>query len=437
MIKNLTRFLFLALGLVIFAVSLPLVGAQEFSSTDFKILDPVLAPSGFSSSTDFQLFSSLAELAIGTSTAASFNLGAGFLFFPQVDTPAVSATAGVQEVALSWTASTGYLGWTVSGYDVGQATVSGGPYTYTSLGNVTSSTRTGLTASTAYYFVIRPLDTFGNALATSTEVTATPTAPAGGGGGGGGGGSGGSSDTSVKLSGRAYPLSQVTVLKDGQIAITTIAGPDAKFSVTLTNLNAGSYIFAVYGEDNSDRRSGLFTFPLTLTSGASTEIGGIILAPTIAIDKTEVRRGDDIAIFGQSQATSTITIAVNSEPEYFATTTADVDGVYLYNFDTAILALGDHSTKAKSRVGNEVSAFSPSLAFAVGVQNVPTPGAGCPARADLNDDCRVNLVDFSIAAYWYRRPFLAEFAVKELAKLNGDGQINLVDFSIMAYYWTG
>jgi hypothetical protein len=49
----------------------------------------------------------------------------------------------------------------------------------------------------------------------------------------------------------------------------------------------------------------------------------------------------------------------------------------------------------------------------------------------------VNLVDFSIAAYWYKRPLSADFKVKEAAKLNGDGKIDLVDFSIMAYYWTG
>ncbi len=421
--------------LAIFSVSFRFGFAEEFTSSSFRVLDPVLAPSGFSSSTSFQLFSSLAELAIGTSTASSFTLGSGFLLFPQVDTPAVSATAGAQQVALSWTASTGYLGWTVNGYDVGQATVSGGPYSYTSLGNVLSSTRTGLTASVPYYFVIRPLDVFGNALATSTEVTATPTASSGGGGGGGGGGS--SSDTEVILIGRAYPLSRVTVLKDGQVAITTIAGPDAKFNITVGDLNAGSYIFAVYAEDEAGRRSSLFTFPLTLTNGASTQISGIFLAPTIAVDKSEVKQGDNIAIFGQAQATSSVTIAVNSLQPFFATTTADVDGVYLYNFDTVVLELGDHSTKAKSTVGNEISSFSQTVAFKVGDQNVlPTPGA-CPAKADLNNDCRVNLVDFSIAAYWYHRPLSVDFAVKEKDKLNGDNQINLVDFSIMAYYWTG
>ena len=58
-------------------------------------------------------------------------------------------------------------------------------------------------------------------------------------------------------------------------------------------------------------------------------------------------------------------------------------------------------------------------------------------KGDLNGDCRVNLVDFSIAAYWYTRTLSSDFALKEQEQLNGDSKISLIDFSIMAYYWTG
>ena len=43
--------------------------------------------------------------------------------------------------------------------------------------------------------------------------------------------------TTVSFSGRAYPMSSVTILKDGQIALQTIAGPDANFSASLTRLS--------------------------------------------------------------------------------------------------------------------------------------------------------------------------------------------------------
>ena len=142
--------------------------ADEFTSSNYRVLDPVLAPAGYASSAGFQLWSSLSEIAVGTSSAVGFELGAGFLRFPFVSSPVVSATPGNNQVALSWSASVGGLGWTVSGYSVGQSTNAGGPYTYSAVGNVLASTRTGLTNGSTYYFVVIPLDAFNNALATSS-----------------------------------------------------------------------------------------------------------------------------------------------------------------------------------------------------------------------------------------------------------------------------
>jgi hypothetical protein len=41
-------------------------------------------------------------------------------------------------------------------------------------------------------------------------------------------------------------------------------------------------------------------------------------------------------------------------------------------------------------------------------------------------------VDFSIMAYWYKRP-----NPPASVDLNGDSKIDLVDFSILAFNWTG
>jgi len=189
-------------------------GATDFSSAAFTVKDPVLFSASYGTSTGYRLISTIGQIAIGTSTANSAtSTSAGFLYFPFASTPVVSATPGSAEVALSWTASVGFLGWTAGGYRVGQATVSGGPYSYASVGAVLSSTRTGLSNGTTYYFVIVIEDAFGNAIGTSTQVSGTPVAsslppppPSGGGGGGGPI----YPQTIVSFSGRAYPLSNVT-----------------------------------------------------------------------------------------------------------------------------------------------------------------------------------------------------------------------------------
>lgn len=260
------------------------------------------------------------------------------------------------------------------------------------------------------------------------------------GGGGGGGGGGGfyipSPKNAVNFYGRAYPETIVTILKDGQIVATTVTGPDANFQISITSLSVGNYIFSVYGKDRENRRSSSVTFPVGVTQGVIINITGIFLAPTIDVDKKEVKRGDNIAIFGQGVPYGEITISINSEEEIFVKTNTDADGIYLYNFDTSPLAIRQHLTKSKVAADGMISSFGKTVTFNVGTKTVFKEKPEF-LKGDFNNDGRVNLVDFSIAAYWYKRSISVEFARKEAERLNNDGKIDLVDFSIMAFYWTG
>ncbi|MEK7464461.1 MAG: dockerin type I domain-containing protein [Patescibacteria group bacterium] len=58
------------------------VGATDFTSQNFMIKDPVInVGAGFSTSSGFQLFSSLGQEAIGFSSGQDFILQSGFLYF--------------------------------------------------------------------------------------------------------------------------------------------------------------------------------------------------------------------------------------------------------------------------------------------------------------------------------------------------------------------
>jgi hypothetical protein len=164
-------------------------------------------------------------------------------------------------------------------------------------------------------------------------------------------------------------------------------------------------------------------------------VSGIYLAPTIDVDKDVVKQGHPLTIFGQSSATSTISIMVNSSQELYFETPSDNNGVYSYTFITSPLELGNHSTHSLASKSGQVSNSSNAVAFQVGTQDVvrSQPGKGtCGPRGDLNCDGHVNLIDFSIEAHWYKKKgFPAAY------DLNGDGKIDLVDFSIMASNWTG
>ncbi len=268
---------------------------------------------------------------------------------------------------------------------------------------------------------------------TSTATpTATPVQIIGGGGGGGGGGNTPTSITQVIFIGKAYPGSQIFLLKDAQMVAQTISDPAANFKISISGLSGGSYVFSIYGEDRQGRRSNLFTFPISITSGVITQISNIFIAPTIDIDKQEVKRGDNLAIFGQSTPKSEVTISINSEEEIFRKINVGSDGSYFYNLDTSVLEAGSHLVKSKAALLGEISTFSKVLSFVVGSKTVLKPKETKITKADINKDGKVTLVDFSVAAYWYKKP-----SPPASADLNGDGKVTLTDFSIMAYYWTG
>lgn len=419
--------------------------SEEYSSSQYTVLDPVMNAGGYGSSTNFSLLGVISQISNGPGSSANFGDNAGFLYYPSVSSPAVSATPGSSQVSLSWTASQGYSGWAVSGYNVARSTTSGGPYTYTSLGNVTSDTQTGLVNGTTYYFVIVVKDAFARAIASSTEISAVPVAavvpPSGGGVAGGGIITTKppplvpTAETAAEFSGKAYPFSKVFILKDGQIVKRSIADAEGNFVGKLTGLAAGDHSFSIYAEDKNGIHGSLFTFPVYLTKGVTTVIGGIFLAPTISVDKSEVKRGERIAIFGQAAPNAQVTININSN--IFVQQRSDKDGDYLLNFDSSALELGASSVKSKQALGSEISQFSNGVGFKVGTKNVKIETSGCAEKGDLNGGCRINLVDFSIAAYWYKRPLNAAFKEVEAKYLNGDGKIDLIDFSIMAYYWSG
>jgi hypothetical protein len=78
---------------------------------------------------------------------------------------------------------------------------------------------------------------------------------------------------------------------------------------------------------------------------------------------------------------------------------------------------------------SDQSTWSQTIQIGVGV---PAPAA-CNHPPDVNHDTRINLVDFSIMAFWWRRAVLPDNA----NDLNCDNVVNLADFSILAYHWTG
>jgi fibronectin type 3 domain-containing protein len=80
----------------------------------------------------------------------------------------LAATAGNNQVSLTWNASTG-----ATSYTVGRGTASGGPYSTTFSASTTSYTDTTAVNGTTYYYVVAAVNSTGTS-ANSSQVSATP-----------------------------------------------------------------------------------------------------------------------------------------------------------------------------------------------------------------------------------------------------------------------
>ena len=418
---------------LIVAISLAVQGAQvtatDYSSTNFKVKDPVIDSGQVSSSsTSFGVGQSVSQTAPGKSSSTTFQLWSGYQYFFKAKANVLTATAGDTQVALSWTVPQTFLGISVSSYEVGTGTVSGS-YTFENVGAVTSFNKTGLSNGTAYYFIIKAKGPGGVFLAYSNEAIATPSGSAvvsSGGGGGGGVGGGG-----ITFSGFTSPNSTVTLLRDGGIVTSTVANTAGLFSFGSSSQSLGYHTYLIFASDTGGLATSLVSFPLTITS-TSQSITDIVLPPTISTSPYQVKKGDSVSISGQAAPNSNVSLKLRTPASFNTTVKAGSDGKYSYLLSTDSLNIGDYFAEGIADLtGLRSSILSKSVLFKVGNETITKPVSPIVC-GDFNSDGRINLIDLSILIFWYEKPNPAD-----RVDCNKDRTINLVDFSILVYNWTG
>lgn len=252
------------------------VSATDLTSSNFIIRDPLVGTGGsFGTSTNFKAFGSGDMTNIGRGTSTNFEGRDGFLWYPYVTQGTFTATPNGSQADLAWGASTAGLGWNVSGYKTGIASVSGGPYTYTTHGLVTSYSYTGLTPG-LYCFVLQTLDAFSNVIATSSEqcITIQPTITFS------------VSDSAVQFG----PLSTVI----------------ARYATTSGGSNTNTVAHTMTASSNAPTGYTITYLGPTLTNGLNT-----IVPATIANSNTGSAGTPQFALSLSSSGSATITSAYN------------------------------------------------------------------------------------------------------------------------------
>lgn len=379
-------------------------------------------------------------VAIRTFAAGNVNIPASVtvVVVPNAPSGLAANTSSPNQINLSWADNSN----NETGFSIERSVGSDKNFSViaTTPANVAVYADVNLSPTTLYFYRVDAFNAegvsiYGNEASITTPSAPLPPPPSGGGGGGGGGGYSSPPifQTSAIFRGIAYPSSKVTLLENGQVVAVTQSGPDAKFEVDLSDGTPGTYNFGVWAMDPAGNRSTIQTFQIFLTTGATTIISGIFFPPTISADKISVKQGDLLTLLGYTTPQATVTVVVHSNNTFTDNVTSSDEGTWLYKLPTDNLALGAHTANARAAAGGDITTDSASVNFTVGSENVSAPQAQtCVLIGDLNGDCRVDLIDFSIMAYWYERE-----NPPALVDLNHDGKIDLIDFSILAYYWTG
>ncbi len=156
--------------------------------------------------------------------------------------------------------------------------------------------------------------------------------------------------------------------------------------------------------------------------------------------------GSNVTIRGRASAGSTVRLLKDSQA--LASVLVGADGAFSFTLKSVVPGYYTFGLISEKPDGTRtpLRTFSSTLSAGkdadfgnISIESLlqgelPLPPAA-PASTptgDVNADGRVDLVDFSIMAYWYGRPH-----PPALVDLNADGKVDLVDFSIIAYHWTG
>lgn len=273
-------------------------------------------------------------------------------------------------------------------------------------------------------------------LCTAQCIAETPVPPGGGGPASVGivpsvnGGAAGSIparvETKVVLRGKAYPNSSVNILLDGKKIGTVLADTHADFLYSTSDITPGTANFSFVAKDKNGNDSITTSMVFEVIQSAITTVANIFIPPTLVVSERRIKPGESLTISGFTVPQSKVTTLLKAKDETKLTADADELGAWILQVDAGSLGQGFHTAKSLFELSSTIkSGYGRSVNFFVGEGE---PGA--LASADLNQDGKVNLVDFSIFLLgWGKTNSDSDF--------NGDGAVNLADFSIMLFNWTG
>jgi hypothetical protein len=235
--------------------------------------------------------------------------------------------------------------------------------------------------------------------------------------------------TAVRFSGQAYPDASVTLLKQGSNVISVKANSAGEFNILLEEKYDSKAVYSLFAVDVLGNRSVLVNYPIAVERGFITYLSGIRFAPTIVVDKIEVRIGGYLTVSGYALPGQEIEVYIAGESRKIFTLSSNPDGTYKIVLPLLSLPVGNYQVSVKYPNDSRLSKI---VNFAIGTTDIFNADEIENIPGDCNADRIINITDFSILAFWYGKNM-----PPACVDANKDNKINLTDFSILAFWWTG
>ncbi len=238
--------------------------------------------------------------------------------------------------------------------------------------------------------------------------------------------------SALTVSGYTAPAAFVTMTEGGSVVGTNQSSSTGFFNFPLTGLSPGPHTYSFVSTDQQNLGTSSSSISLFLLAGSLSTFTGLLLSPSITIDKTTIDPGATITVSGSAKPSSTINIFLEAPLRSYATTT-DANGAWSFTVvssETLSLTPGQYRiyTNVQDSL-SDLSITSPTTNFTVNSPSSNNPPPACDiSHGDLNCDGRTNLVDFSILLFHWQTNH-------RVADINSDGRVNLTDFSIMMFYF--
>ncbi len=227
----------------------------------------------------------------------------------------------------------------------------------------------------------------------------------------------------IQFVGEASPGAQVTFKRNGAVIGTEVALVDSSFDRSFGSEPLGDATYSLYATDLNGRNSATVSYDVTILPIVTTTLSGIFLPTTFQLASNSLKRSQIQTASGTTRQDSTIT-TFWSGAKYGESFSSQVPSSASGNWSSVpgqTLHLGSYAASAiVQKPGGALSPQTPPASFQVVLS------------ADLNNDNRVNLTDFSILMFFY-----LQTNINKPADINDDLKTNLTDFSIMLFFWTG